>query len=126
MKRLIPAAVILLIITVACALSTASVSNTVKSAKKEIEECRSLYNTGEYRKAYEQAENFRIKWKKTSSAMSAYSNHCPLDDIKVLAAILPESVKAKNTFEVNSAVSRIDAALDTVLREQTFTFESLY
>lgn len=126
MKRLIPAALILLIILTICALSAVSVSNTVKSAKKEIEECRNLYNSGEYDKAYEQAKKFKIEWGKTSVTMTAYSNHCPLDDIKVLAAILPESVKARNTFEVNAAISRIDAALNTVLREQSFTFESLY
>ena len=52
MKRLIPAAVILLIITVTCVLSTVLVSNTVKAAKKEIETCRNLYNAGEYEKDY--------------------------------------------------------------------------
>ena len=66
MKRLIPAAVILLIITVACALSTASVSNTVKAAKKEIEICKNLYNSGEYEKAYMRAKEFKDGWKKTS------------------------------------------------------------
>lgn len=126
MKRLIPAAVILLIITVTCVLSTVSVSNTVEAAKKEIETCKNLYNAGEYEKAYMRAEKFEAGWKKTSATMSAYSNHCPLDDINALAAILPEAINAKNTFEVNSAANRITVALDAVLREQTFTFESLY
>ena len=126
MKRLIPAAVIMIIIAVTCALTTVSVKSTVEAAKKDIKDCINLYNAGEYGKAYEQAEKFKDGWKKTSVTLSAYSNHCPLDDIKDLAAILPEAVKAKNTFEVNSVTNRITVALDTVLREQTFTFDSLY
>ena len=126
MKRLIPAGAILLVIIIICVLSNSSVCKTVKKAKKDISQCETLYKNGDYETAYESAVKFKKKWKKASSSVSAYANHCILDDISGLSAVLPEAVRAKNDFEVGSTLNQIKTSLDRILKEQAFTFENLY
>ncbi len=126
MKRLIPAVAILVVIIVICVLSNSSVCKTIKKAKSNITECETLYKDGEFEKAYDSAIKFKKKWRKTSSSVSAYANHCILDDISGLSAILPEAIKEKNNFEVGSTLNQIKVSLDRILKEQSFTLESLY
>lgn len=126
MKRLVPAAVIFVMIIIACVISNISVCKSVDKARAEIANCQRLYADNEFEKAYNIALSFKKKWKKRTHLVSVYSNHCPLDDISVLSAILPEAIKYQNDFEVTSAINQIRVALDTVLDEQTFTIDSLY
>lgn len=126
MKRLIPAGTILLVIIIICVFSNSSVCKTVKKAKQDITECETIYKNSNYDMAYESAIKFKKKWEKASSSVSAYANHCILDDISGLSAVLPEAVKAKNDFEVGSTISQIKVSLQRILKEQAFTFESLY
>ena len=126
MKRLIPALAILLVIIIICVVSYISVCRTIKKAKLEIIECETLYKSQEFSKAYDRALRFKKKWKKASSGVSIYSSHCILDDISVFSAILPEAVKAKNDFEVNSTLNQIKVSLDRILEEQSLTVKSLY
>lgn len=126
MKRLIPATVLLILIVIICTVSDITICRKVKNAKEEITKCEQLYQNSEFEKAEKSAIEFKKHWLKTSKIVSAYSNHCPLDDISVLSAILPEAIKAKDDFEFYSTVSQIKTALYTLYREQHFTIESLY
>lgn len=126
MKRLIPAAIILIIIIIICTVSNHSVHNCIKTAEEKIDECESLYLSGQFNKARSSAEKFKKYWAKESKKVSFYSNHCAVDDINVLAAVLPEAAASKNDFEFKSTLSKIRVILGAVYREQAFTAESLY
>ena len=126
MKRLIPATVILIIIIIMCTVSNRTILNCVKNAKDKINECETLYLSGQFEQAKSSADSFKKYWVKASKKVSFYSNHCPIDDISALAAILPEAAAAKNDFEFKSTLNRIRVALNAVRYEQTFTAESLY
>lgn len=126
MKRLIPAAVILFIIIVICVIGNLTVCKSIKTAKSEINSCQTLYNNGNFDEAYANAVDFKERWNKTVTFTSVYANHCPLDDVSALAAVLPEAVKQRNTFYVNSTAEQIFSLLDAVLNEQSLTLQSLY
>ena len=126
MKRMIPTAIIFALIIVICAVSNIAVCRRVDEARKQIEECKYLYENKRYSEALECALSFKSRWENSSKSISAYSNHCPLDDISTLAAILPEAVRQKDGFEVLSTISQIKTALDTIHAEQSFTFQSMY
>ena len=126
MKRLIPATIILIIIIVVCVISNYTVCAHVKKANEKIKNCETLYSSGQFEQARISAEKFKKYWAKVSKGLSFYSNHCPIDDISNLAAILPEAAASKNDFEFKSTLRQIKTALDTVHYEQSFTWESLY
>ena len=126
MKRLIPASIIFAIIITVCIIGNTAVVRGVNEAKSEIEKCRYLYDNNRFSEALESALRFKSHWTKSAKSLSAYSNHCPLDDITTLAAILPEAIRQKRDFEVYSTLSQIKAAIKTIRKEQLFTLESLY
>lgn len=126
MKRLIPAAVILLVIIVICVIGNITVRESIKTAKSEINMCQTLYNNGNFDEAYSDAVDFKRKWDKAVNSTSVYANHCPLDEVSALAAVLPEAVKQRNTFYVNSTAEQIFSLLDAILNEQSLTLQSLY
>ena len=126
MKRLIPAAVILALIIAMCVISNASVHKSIYAAKSEIKKCETLYKEKNYDMAYKAALEFKNDWRNRVKVISAYSNHCAVDSISNLAAVLPEAVKHRNDFEVDSAISQISVALRAIYKEQVFTFASLY
>ena len=45
MKRLIPAAVLLIFIVILCAVSNYTICQTIRTAKSEIKKCEQLYKT---------------------------------------------------------------------------------
>ncbi|MBO4693196.1 MAG: DUF4363 family protein [Clostridia bacterium] len=126
MKRLVPAGIIFIAIIIICVISNASAYKSVNAAKNQIEEFETYYNQSNFKQAYKLALKFKKDWTKNSQKVSAYSHHCSLDDISILSAILPEAVKYRDDFEVNSAISQMKVALDTIYEEQSFTFASLY
>ena len=126
MKRLIPAFIILALIIAACAVSNAAVCRRIEDAKAQINECKDLYESGRLKESLEAALSFKANWIERAKGISAYTNHCLLDDITKLASILPEAIKQNNGFEFYSTVSQITTALNTVKREQSFTLQSLY
>ncbi len=126
MKRLIPATIILFVIIIMCIICNISVCRLIKSSEEEILKCEMLYSENDFEKAYDTAVKFKKKWINYAKIISAYSNHCPLDDISDLAAVLPEAIKYKNDFELKSVISRIRVTLDIIHEEQSFTLASLY
>lgn len=126
MKRLIPAAVLLIFIIIICAVSNYTVCKSIKTAKGEIEKCEQLYKSEKFEDAKDYAQKFKKHWIKSNRLVSVYSNHCPLDDITKLSGILPVAIKEKNDFEFASAISQIKTAFDIIYEEQSFTLQSLY
>ena len=126
MKRLIPAGILALIIIIVCVISNIQVTKTIEKSKKQIEKCEQLYLEKDYHQAENTARDFKKNWTKTAKIISAYSNHCPLDDISALASVLPETVNHKNDFEFKATINQIKTSLDTIKSEQSLTFESLY
>ena len=126
MKRLIPAAIIVAIIIIICALSDAYVQRSINSSKAQIEECERLYMQNRKDEAAIKAKQFKSSWKKTSEKISAFINHHALDDIGTLAAVLPDTIAANSDFEFASTLSRIRSTLDLIYHEQVFTLDNLY
>ena len=126
MKRLIPATILLACIAVICIISNIAVSKSINTAKSEIEYGKECYTKSEFDKAKGSADTFNKLWIKKARIITAYSNHCQLDNITELAGTLPEAIRSRNDFEFYSAISRINTALDTIYKEQSLTLESLY
>ena len=126
MKRLVPAAVLLIFIIIICALSNFTIYKSIRIAKGEIEKCEQLYKREKFEDAVDCAQKFKEHWIKSNKLVSVYSNHCPLDDITKLSGILPVAIKEKNDFEFASAISQLKTAFDIIYKEQSFTLQSLY
>lgn len=126
MKRLIPATVLLAIIIIICVVSNYTANKAIKNAKSEINKCEQLYKASEFDKAKDCAKKFRKGWIKSNKIVSAYTNHCPLDDITKLSGILPAAIKEKDDFQFYSSISQIKTALDIIYEEQSLTLQSLY
>ncbi|MBO4432835.1 MAG: DUF4363 family protein [Clostridia bacterium] len=126
MKRLIPAGILLALIAVMCAVSSTTALKSIKSAKGEIEKCRLLYSEGRYTEAEKCAESFKESWIKTSEKISAYTNHCPLEDITCLAEELQTAAQLKDGYQFASAINRIKAKLRLIKKEQSFALENFY
>lgn len=126
MKRLIPAALLSALIIAVGFMSSFTVLKTVNDFNSEIESCEYFYNKGEYKTAFGYAEKFRSGWLAASKRLSAYTNHGPVDDIGILASMLPEAAKQNNGFEFASITGRIKAELRIIKKEQSFNPENFY
>ena len=126
MKRLIPAAVLVLFIIIICIISSKTVINSVNAANESLRNCERLFSTGSLKEATAAANDFKENWKTQSKLISLFSNHCSLDDINLLAASLPDSVAAGKAYEFNASVSKIKLTLDMIYNEHSFTVDSLY
>ena len=126
MKRLIIASVILVLIVIICITGNVLIRKSVKKTEREITSCETLYKNGKIDEAHDASLRFKKRWSKTVAYVSVYSNHCPLDKISNLAAILPEAVESQNDFEVGSTISQIKSALEFILSEQGFKLQNMY
>ena len=126
MKRLIAACILLaFIIGIGCA-DGFTVTNSVKEYKAQIENCKRLYKTGDFKSAADCAESLKEEWHKTAKVISVFTNHRQLDDINALLSTLPEAIGEKNDFQFFSTVEQIRYALEMIYREQSFTLENFY
>lgn len=126
MKRLILAAVLLLLIVTVCFLGGFTVLRTVKDFKNEIENCEQFYIEGNLSAAKKSAEDFKKQWHKSEKIISVFTNHRPLDDISILAATLCEAANENNDFEFFSAIEGIKTKLQLIYREESFNSENMY
>lgn len=126
MRRLIPATVLLLLITAVCLWGCFTVLNAADSFKTEIARCESLYNAGDILAATKCAKRLKEDWFKTSRHISAYTNHRPLNDIGILVSLLPEAASKGDPYEFTSLINRIRTELQIIYKEQSPNLENLY
>ena len=81
MKRLIPAGILLILITLAYFLSQSYIIDTCDDAKELVEICEEDYRGG--KDAYLAAEKIEHLWEENEKPLSFFVNHDRIDDIEL-------------------------------------------
>ena len=126
MKRLIPTAILLILLILICFFGNHRVIKMCEETNKDINKCYDAYQSENYYLASEIALDIHKRWQEKEKRLAFFVNHNMLDDISIsvsrLAAYTPE------TIDVHFALECVD--IKTVLLrmcdEQQLLIENFY
>lgn len=126
MKRLIPTAILLILLVSVCIIGNKQVIKMCEETNKDIKKCYQAYENGDYSLAVEVASTIENHWRNKEGRLAFFVNHGMLDDISVsvsrLAAYTPD------TMDFHFALECIDikTVLLRVCDEQKLLIENFY
>ena len=117
MKRLIPAAIILIFIIVLCILANISVTNNLEKTLDDINRFKNSI-ISEYQ--------LQESWSNTKEKLSVFVNHGPLDDISVYIGQLT-LLNSDTTYPQFEAIYKnIQTIISSIKEDLRFSVHSFY
>ena len=125
MKRLIPACILAVLLTILCIIAYSVTKNRCNDARRAIEFCETAFKTGDV-SAADRAREFADSWEKTRKTLAVFTPHDLLDKISYSAARLCGFADAGQGALALSECAEIRQVLEQLYEEQHLDFESFY
>lgn len=125
MKRLIPACVLALLLTVLCIVAYSVTKNRCDDTKRALEFCETAFKTGDT-SAVDRAQEFVHYWEKNQKVLAVFTAHDLLDKISYSAARLCGYADAGQGGMALAECAEIRQFLDQLYEEQHLDTECFY
>lgn len=125
MKRLIAAAVLIILIAVSCVTNTLYIKKSYNELKADIDEIKTAFavsNTS----AAQKAERFEEKWVEKEAVLSLFANHEIVDEIGVSVSKLPIYARFNSGDMFLSECRSIELELLHMLKDTQITTHSVF
>lgn len=125
MKRLIPACVLAVLLTLLCIVAYSVTENRCEKTKQALDFCETAFKTGDTA-AGEKALQFANYWENTQRILSVFTAHDLLDKISYSAARLRGFADAGQGAQALAECAEIRQFLKQLYEEQRLDITSFY
>lgn len=126
MKRLIPSAVLAVIILLGCIWGHYVTDDVCNITDTELKECEQAYKNGSFDKAQELAKKLQKEWEDREEKLSLFVNHSFLDEISENLAQIPYFANPQSANLGLAKISYTKHLLKHIEEHQSLIPESFY
>ena len=125
MKRIIAAAVLVVLVALLAVTESMYIKNFCKHKKQEIQDVENLY-TEDISECTDSAKRFKEEWDCLQSKMTLFVNHSLIDQISEDATRIPVYAENRDKSEFYAACADIERALKQISDDQRIGIDSFY
>lgn len=123
MKRLIPAAVLTIILIILCVFSKVTVDRVGKKTNANIKEClESIEN--DKKDSEKKIKKLETEWKKNMNVMSLFVNREKLDQVSGNIQTLKKYTDSRDEFD--EACAKLKVIIDDIIEEQSLSLITFF
>lgn len=127
MKRLIPSAIIAILIVAACCFGGIASKKICNDAANEIKMFKTAFSEGNTEYALTLTNNFEEKWQNTRKPILAiFVNHSFLDEISDNTARISSLCRYNEYAEFYAECAQLENIIKQIIEESTLSWESFY
>lgn len=126
MKRLIPCAIIAVLIIVGCFVGHGTAKKECDATRNQLHDCEAAFENNDFEKAIKIAEKIKKNWESREEKLAIFVNHSFLDQISDNLAELPFYANEQNKSYGLSKISATKKLLKHIEEHQKLIPESFY
>lgn len=126
MKRLIPCAIIAVLIIVGCIIGYDTAKKECDATRKQLKECKTAFINNDFEKAINISKEIKKDWENREEKLAIFVNHTFLDQISDNLAELPFYANEQNKSYGLSKISGTEKLLKHIEEHQKLIPESFY
>lgn len=118
MKRLIPACILAILLTVICIVAYAVTRSSCDDTERMLDFCESAFTSGEVDAARTAADDFGNHWRRTKRVLAVFTGHYLLDNVSYSAARMSGFAQSGQDGAALAECAQIREYLIQLLEEQ--------